>query len=130
MNPAQEREMIDALAAEMKQLMEQGPIATEVDAITAFQLIGLLQLALRHPELPESQKVRAREFIQSISQIFPPDSVTAQIIEMGWHPEKDIPPTPVNIKEIFTELGQKIVTDLNAIDPDSEWEIVSIEEML
>ncbi len=67
------------------------PIATVgLEAATIISLIGLLQLATRHPALPASQCEFAKGFVESFSKAFKPEhTAIQQLIAAGWEQEFD-----------------------------------------
>jgi hypothetical protein len=79
-NEAEVRELAD----EMLALHARGGIAVSVDPVTAFSLIGVMQLAFRHPELTPAQKQIIRELVDGLAQAFPAGGPASRIIERGW----------------------------------------------
>jgi len=77
-----------------KELGEYGvdPIVTaELGAGATIELIAMLQLATRHPELPERQLALARELVGNFSRAFKPEHRAIQeLIKRGWAQEHDI----------------------------------------
>lgn len=124
----EEQLTVEALGNEMKKLQSQGPIALEIDAVSAFGLIGLLQLAMRHPGLTEHNRQTGRSFVERLSVIFPPDSVAYGIIQQGYEEECDRE-VPEEVRQLL-EIGKKLVTDLNEFDPEHNYEIIGIEDIL
>ncbi|MEB3282375.1 MAG: hypothetical protein VKK42_26005 [Lyngbya sp.] len=66
------------------------PIGIVVDVLPGFILVGLIQLALRHPNLEQemikSGKDIALQLIDGISDVVPE---ARKYLEMGWHTEFD-----------------------------------------
>ena len=53
-------------------------------------IIGYIQLALRHPQIPgETSEKVAMTFIREAQAMFPKDSPAHQLIEMGFDPAHD-----------------------------------------
>lgn len=69
----------------------QVPIVNaELCAVTTIELIGLLQLASRHPQLPLRQREVARDLVDMLSKAFKPEHVgIARLIKEGWNQEFD-----------------------------------------
>lgn len=127
MNP-EERQAIEALGREMNQIQAKGPIVLEVDAVSAFGLIGLIQLAMRHPHLTEHHRETGRSFVERLSVIFPPGSVAYKLIQQGYQPEHD-KEVPEEVKHLV-DFGKRMVADLNANDPENRYELLGIEDIL
>ena len=68
------------------------PIVTaELGAAAAIELIGMLQLVTRHPQLPERQLALARELVGNFSRAFKPEHRAIQeLIKRGWAQEHDV----------------------------------------
>ena len=69
------------------------PIETYISPERAFVLVGLLQLALRHPGLADTKKAQlvGREMAQRLQQrLGEIDPAIGLILEQGWHPEWDM----------------------------------------
>lgn len=86
--------------AEAEEIMKQafaradgGLIEIQLDAISAFTLIGLLQLATRHPQLPENAGLIAISLGAALQarlvEACGPE--LGQLIEYGWHKHYDEP---------------------------------------
>lgn len=127
MNP-EERQAIEALGRELNQIQAKGPIVLEVDAVSAVGLIGLIQLAMRHPHLTEHNRETGRSFVERLSVIFPPGSVAYGFIQQGYQPEHDIE-VPEEVKHLV-DFGKRMVADLNANDPENRYELLGIEDIL
>lgn len=124
----EEIQTIEALHNEIQFIQSQGPIVIEIDAASAFSLIGLLQLAMRHPGLTEHNRETGRSFVERISVIFPPGSVAHGIIQQGYQEEYD-KEVPEEVKTLL-DFGKKLVNDLNESDPEYNYEIIGVEEYL
>jgi hypothetical protein len=77
-----------------KEIGEYGsnPIVTaELGAAATIELIGMLQLVTRHPELPERALGLARELVGNFSRAFKPEHRAIQeLIKRGWAAEHDV----------------------------------------
>lgn len=71
-----------------------GLIEIQLDAMSAFTLIGLLQLATRHPDLPPSTNLVAKSLAAALQGrlITACGPEIGQLIEYGWHTQYDIGP--------------------------------------
>jgi hypothetical protein len=68
----------------------EGTITTTLDCATAFTLVGMLQLAFRHPAVKEFNPNGARFFTQGlIDQLAEKSPAVKTYLEKGWHPEYD-----------------------------------------
>lgn len=68
------------------------PILLSLDAVFVFQLVALLQLALRHPDVkPGSPSAKAaREFIDDFhARVKDREPLVAELVERGNHTEFD-----------------------------------------
>jgi hypothetical protein len=65
-------------------------VTLELGATATIQLIGLLQLVTRHPELPERQREFAKGMVGNLSQGFRKEHrAIAELIKRGWAAEHD-----------------------------------------
>ena len=73
------------------ELRERQRIELCIDQVAAFQLIGALQLAWRHPRLSERIKDTIWKFGHQLSAAFDADDVpeVARTLEQGWQREFD-----------------------------------------
>jgi hypothetical protein len=84
--------IIKAIATELQVLDLEGPYALQLDAQTAFHLIAVLQLALRHPDLPDGHtRGQVQEFVDGLAQIFTGMPACSRVIEQGNDPAQDRP---------------------------------------
>ena len=68
------------------------PVILQLDVGTVFQLVSVLQLALRHPAMqePGNPAATARGFIRGFQeQVREREPLLADLVEMGNHPEQD-----------------------------------------
>lgn len=87
----EERLRVQLMAKEIEGLRSRGPITLKVDQFAAFQLVGLLQLAWRHPGLSTVQRTTLEEFGRQLQRAFdgPDTPQLALTLEQGWHREFD-----------------------------------------
>jgi hypothetical protein len=65
-------------------------IVMEIPTIKIFQIVGAIQLALRHPDFPSSSAETCMEFLRQLqSQLAGDYPVLAQLIEQGFDPAYD-----------------------------------------
>jgi hypothetical protein len=83
--------LLAQMATELRVLEEDGPLGLIVTPTRAFQLIGVLQLALRHPDLPDSARAAAEEMVESLSEIFTECPGICEVIARGNDPNQDVP---------------------------------------
>lgn len=74
----------EEVAAEMKATMGH-PIAIQLDPAMAVFLCGILQLALRHPQVQEPTRQRAEQFISGLaSAVAEVSPILGDAIKTGW----------------------------------------------
>jgi hypothetical protein len=91
---AEELERAQAMAAEvnaMRQRGEKRTIQVQVDLFDLFRVIGCLQLAWRHPNLSDEQRVAIEGFTAQLELAFDADETPelCRTLEQGWHREYD-----------------------------------------
>lgn len=92
--PIDEGELVKAIA-ELAQLEQSGdyePAPVLLGPFTAYILIGVLQLAWRHPELSATHKQIIESIARPLSKLFGPP--LSDSIELGWDPAYDQERTP------------------------------------
>lgn len=72
--------------AEAEQAGERATVV--IGPFAAMNIIGLLQLATRHPDMPVRQKQIARDFVHQLEPLFA-GTYGETIIRQGGHPEFD-----------------------------------------
>lgn len=82
---------IEIAAKLVEEFQAAPPIHFQLDASSAYELIGLLQLALRHPQIgPEHP--RARAFVEDVArQLALIGPFTAETMAMGFDTRHDRP---------------------------------------
>jgi hypothetical protein len=79
---------------ELWRLEQRGDRTTlAVGPYTAFIVIGVLQLATRHPRLPPGHRLVADEFIGQLRTLFD-GTPGAAMIAAGDEPARDVPQDP------------------------------------
>lgn len=87
--PLEPQELI-ALAAEELRQANSPYLSLELTAENAMAFLGMLQLVLRHPELPESMTEVAREIADTIEcQLISCGPAVREVCRMGWDPNCD-----------------------------------------
>lgn len=81
-----------AQAAKDIQQFRETPVTFELDLVTAMDLLGLIQLASRHPALPERTLKFAKHFGGYVQKAVSMTPALAQLAAAGWKPEFDMPP--------------------------------------
>jgi len=82
-------EAVRLAAAEMEAL--QGtPLGIALQPLTAFRLAALLQLALRHPDVPGDMRETAWRFLDSVREYFAECPTVTMMLEAGDDPTQDI----------------------------------------
>jgi hypothetical protein len=79
------------MAEEMRATALDGPAIIALDPLTALSLCGLLQLALRHPNMSDARSAvdAARLFVDSIREYFADAPTVLAIIDRGDNPQWD-----------------------------------------
>lgn len=79
------------MAAEIRNIRARGPINVKVDQFAAFQLVGALQVAWRHPGLSDDMRDTIEQFGRGLQQAFdgPETPQLALTLEQGWNREFD-----------------------------------------
>jgi hypothetical protein len=78
----------EQLALEMAQL---APMDLLLRPESAFHLVGLLQLVLRHPELSDGSSRIARTFIAGVREYFSTCPNVVEVIDRGFDHSQDVP---------------------------------------
>lgn len=66
------------------------PILVRIPRQSALAIVGLVQLATRHPEISASMDEIAHEFVDAVVEQVPP--CVAEVMELGWEPAEDVQP--------------------------------------
>src|ERR1043166_9589256 len=84
------QEVIDKAAAEIAKLGDRVLVELAISPVSTMQLIGHLQLVLRHPSLPPSGRDFAKHLIDILSKGVPDDCIGMKtLIELGWNKDYD-----------------------------------------
>jgi hypothetical protein len=78
----------EALTRELRALAPMGPIGLRPE--TVLQLVGLLQLALRHPRVPPEIRQTAETFIDAGREYFSGSPTVLETIRLGDDPNEDV----------------------------------------
>lgn len=86
-------QLFRVMAAELTELVESGEqFRLSLDAVSAFQLVAVLQLALRHPGIKESESANVARFvIESGLFFFSEFPSISEAIARGDNPAYDEP---------------------------------------
>ena len=81
------------LAVELQTLMRRGVSVTlELSPPDAYAVVGLLQMALRHPQIPPYPAHVARAVVDQIAYAFADAPFVRTTIAQGYDPAYDVPP--------------------------------------
>lgn len=88
--------LLQAIAGEL-QILEsrQETCVFVLQPLAAFQLVGALQLVLRHSELPEACRTTIDEIVRAVAAWFAPAPALSELISRGNDPAEDIPASPL-----------------------------------
>jgi hypothetical protein len=70
----------------------EAPLTFVLRPLSALQLAGLLQLALRHPDLSAAHQAVAATFIEHVRTYFADAPATRELLRRGDDPAHDAPP--------------------------------------
>lgn len=90
MKPDEREKLIDAWAAECKELLNALPFPVQIDPMIAIAIISQIQLASRHPQNTGWMMTQAVEAARGLQTLFNPASVTARVLELGWDADEDV----------------------------------------
>ena len=86
-------QIIEKATNEMEKLGDRVLVEMSLSPVSTMQLIGHLQLVLRHPSLSQSAREFAKRLIDHLAKGVPDDCVGMKtLIELGWNKEFDTPP--------------------------------------
>jgi hypothetical protein len=77
------------LAGELQEMEARGPMEIGLNPFTAMQLAGLLQLALRHPEISELHRDTAARFLAGVREYFADSPTVLEVLIAGDDPAND-----------------------------------------
>jgi predicted membrane-bound spermidine synthase len=78
---------------EMTVLVNSTPrIQVELSPLTSWLLLSTIQLALRHPNFPETTRQYVEPFARELQQRVAPSGALAIVAERGWNPDFDVDP--------------------------------------
>ena len=88
--PDEKLDMSDLLiGARLARECKKAPrIKFDIDAVSALKMVGLLQLALRHPGMDEGFPAFVHELAAQLRVIGP---TFARVVDMGFDPNQDRP---------------------------------------
>jgi len=84
--------LLACMAAEILTLNEEGePMVIALQPLSAVQLAGLIQLALRHDGITDTLREIATTFVDSVREYFAEMPATLEILRRGDDPSQDLP---------------------------------------
>jgi hypothetical protein len=110
---------IISLAVKEMERLQDSDVILKMNIIQAVKIIALVQLALRHPDLPEENKTFGRKFTDSLIELIErPSPDLAAFCRLGWDDKND---TPVHLVSEATagdvlKWAQAMLTALNVGD--------------
>lgn len=75
--------LIDVLTGELVGKQAAGPLELVVEPSTVFQLVGLVQLALRHPDVGPGMRADGEQFVTSARAYFADCPAVLDVIRRG-----------------------------------------------
>lgn len=82
------------LLALVRELQEAHPLPLTLQAVSAYQLASVVQLALRHPALPPHVRRTAEQFVAVVCGHFAAAPTVRQTLLHGNDPAHDVPARP------------------------------------
>jgi hypothetical protein len=77
------------MAEEIRRLRE--PAILAMPPIEAMQIAGIVQLALRHPQFPDSHRAAAAAILGGVREYFAECPTILDILHHGDNPAEDVP---------------------------------------
>lgn len=101
MFPNSDEEVIAALVEELQRC--EHPLTAVLRPSSAYYLVGLIQLALRHPHVPEGSRVIGQTFIGHVREYFADNEATTAVetIDRGDDPGYDHVPTVEPLMRLY-----------------------------
>lgn len=82
----------DKFKAEFDELCRRQEMVTlQLTTLEAWVVLAQLQLALRHPKNTGGSSVIAHKIADRLQKIVASDGALAEVAELGWRPEHDVP---------------------------------------
>lgn len=82
-----EATLVATMAVEMAG--REAPIELVLRPLSAFHLAGVIQLALRHPDMPDSSRFIAITFLEHVRAYFADLPACAEVLRRGDDPSED-----------------------------------------
>jgi len=83
-------QLLACMAAEILALNEEGePMVIALQPLSAVQLAGLIQLALRHDGVTDTLREIATRFVDSVREYFAESPATLEVLRRGDDPSHD-----------------------------------------
>jgi hypothetical protein len=86
-----ELETAKAMGEELRELHKRGDVTLKIKGVDAFALMACLQLAWRHPQLDQRQKLMIETFARQLQSAFNDYPTLCRVSEMGWNTVHDVP---------------------------------------
>jgi len=86
-------ELAEAMAAEIQRKQDTDNMELVLRPFSVLQLVGLVQLALRHPGVSQPLRETAEKFIGGAREYFADSPAVLETIERGSDPQYDTPET-------------------------------------
>lgn len=72
-----------------QEIATKGPVETVWTAVSAFQMVALVQLALRHPGVRADLRKTAAKFLEHMRVYFADCPMVSDVIKRGDNPAED-----------------------------------------
>jgi hypothetical protein len=79
--------LVEGMAAELE--AKEQPLTLVLQPFSVLLLTGLLQLALRHPNVPESSRDFGEQFLSGVREYFADCPHTLDVVRRGDDPNED-----------------------------------------
>jgi len=118
---SEEARILDGLVDELRRKEE--PMDLWLQPISVLQLVGVVQLAARHPQFPASHAVITERFIRGALAYFADCPTILNLIERGFDPTQDRPVDREGMRQLIRQCVERAETLENdragrALTPD------------
>jgi hypothetical protein len=81
---------LEKYAGEVNAMQDLPSASVELSPLAALAIISHIQLAIRHPEIANSEFAKiAIDVAKQLQNLFNKDSETYKVLELGWNPKAD-----------------------------------------
>ena len=82
---------LEKYAQEVNKMQDLPAATVELPPLAALAIVSHIQLAIRHPEIADSEFAKiAIDVARQLQNLFNEDSEVYKVLELGWNPAEDI----------------------------------------